>query len=299
MDQLQAIRVFARVFEAGGFRKAADSLGIPKATVSKHIQDLELHLGVKLLQRTTRSVKVTTDGVAYYERTIHLVRELEDVDSSFGSANAKPMGRIRVDVAASFATSVVIPALPAFHALYPEIEIELGVSDRPVDLFRENVDCVIRVGPLSHPSMVGRLIGSAPWVTCAAPDYIARHGMPAHPNDFEQSHKLVSYVSAGTGRVLPAFFGRGDQVYEAPGRAFVNVNDSNAHIAAALAGLGAIHTFLYTVKDHIDEGRLLPILQGWEPEPYPLNVVYAPNRHMSQRVRAFIDWVVSVFDELD
>ena len=140
MDQLQAIRVFARVFEAGGFRKAADSLGIPKATVSKHIQDLELHLGVKLFQRTTRSVKVTGDGVAYYERAIQLVREIDDVDSSFGSANARPKGRIRVDVAASLATNVVIPALPAFHERFPEIEIDLGVSDRPVDLFRENVD---------------------------------------------------------------------------------------------------------------------------------------------------------------
>jgi LysR family transcriptional regulator for bpeEF and oprC len=299
VDQLQAIRVFARVFEAGGFRKAADSLGIPKATVSKHIQDLELHLGVKLLQRTTRSVKVTTDGVAYYERTIQLVRELDDIDSSFGSANAKPMGRIRIDVAAAIATSVVIPALPTFHALYPGIEIELGVSDRSVDLFRENIDCVIRVGPVSQPSMVGRLIGAAPWVTCASPEYIARHGMPTHPSDFDHSHKLVNYVSASTGRVFPSVFGRGDKVYEAPGRAFINVNDSNAHIAAALAGLGIIHTFLYTVKCHIADGRLVPVLRGWEPEPYPLNVAYAPNRHMSQRVRAFIDWVVSLFDQLE
>lgn len=297
MDQLQAIRVFARVYESGGFRKAADSLGIPKATVSKHIRDLEAHLGVKLLQRTTRSLKATPDGAAYYERAAHLVREIDDIDSSFGSANAQPRGRIKVAVLASLATQFIVPALADFHERYPDIAIELDVSDRPVDIFREDADCVIRGGVLNHPAMIARLIGSASWVTCATPAYLEQYGVPTHPSQLRSDHKLINYVAAGTGRVLPSPFGKGAGLIEIEGTAFVGVNDSNAHVAAGLAGLGLIHTFDYSVRDHLVSGRLVAVLRDWAPEPFPIYVVYAANRHMSQRTRVFIDWLIGRFVE--
>ena len=295
MNQLLAMRVFARVVQAGSFTRAADSLNLPKTSVSKLVAELEEHLGVRLLQRTTRRLTVTADGMAYYERALQLMAELDDLDNSFASAQGRPRGRIRVDVGGSVASILIIPALADFYERYPDIQIDLGVSDRPVDLISENVDCVIRGGPLVELSLVARPLGLSSWTTCATPAYLARFGTPSDPRDLEKHHRVITYHSARTGRVMPARFERNGEKIELQERGITSVNESNAHLAAGLAGLGVIHTFTYTVQPHIARGELVPILQDWRPPRYPFHVLYPPNRHLSNRVRVFIDWLTQLF----
>src|SRR5450830_1402071 len=174
MNQLLAFRCFARVYEIGSFNKAADSLELPKATVSKLVQDLESYLGLRLLQRSTRQVSATADGQAYYEGTARLIRELEDFDQSFSGAHVKPRGKIRVNVGGVPGRQIILPALPEFFARYPDLQIDFGVSDHTVDLIGDNVDCVVRGGTPNALSMVARLLGSASWTTCATPAYLEK-----------------------------------------------------------------------------------------------------------------------------
>jgi LysR family transcriptional regulator, regulator for bpeEF and oprC len=295
MDQLLAIRVFARVVEAGAFTRAADSLDMPLATVSKLVRSLEQHLGVKMLQRTTRRVTITSEGAAYYERSSRVLKELEDIDSSFASAHQRPRGRLRIDIGSATASCVLIPALPDFIARYPDIRVDLGVSDRRVDLIGENVDCVVRGGHADQLSLIPRPLGRASWVTCATPDYLKQHGKPTHPDQLKSGHRIVSYVSPRTARAMPMRFQKGSERIEIGGVQGMGINESNAHVAAALAGLGVIQTFSFAAKDAIARGELVPVLSAWQRDPYPFFLVYPPDRHMSQRLRVFIEWATQRF----
>jgi DNA-binding transcriptional LysR family regulator len=295
MDQLQAIRAFARVVEAGSFTRAADSLDMPNATLSKQVQELEAHLGIKLLQRTTRRVSVTPEGSDYYEKTARILKDLEDIDTSFNISRSKPRGHLRVDIGSSTASDVLIPALPDFLERYPDIRIDLGVSDRSVDLISDNVDCVIRGGALDASSLVARTIGQAEMVTCATPDYLKQFGVPAYPDELKNGHKLVSYVSSQNGRAVPFRFEREGEKLEIKVEHRFGVNESNAHLAAGLAGLGIIQTFSYAAGPAIRDGRLVEVLKKWKPSAYPFHVVYPQNRHLTHRLRVFIDWLVEIF----
>jgi DNA-binding transcriptional LysR family regulator len=295
MDQFQALRVFARVVEAGTFTKAAESLQMPKATVSKLIQGLESHLRVKLLNRTTRQVTVTVEGAAYYERTSRLLTELEEIDSSLTNAQACPQGRIRVDVPATIARDVLIPRLHDFHARYPDIQIDLGVGDRLVDLVTDNVDCVLRGGNIVDDSLVARLLAQMEFITCASPDYIARYGRPQHPRDLQTTHWVVAYFSAASGRVFPFDFTREEERIELVGRHRLSVNDGNAYMAAGLAGHGIIQSPACMMADMIAAGDLVPVLEDWQVTALPLYAVYPPARRVSAKVRVFVDWTVEMF----
>jgi DNA-binding transcriptional LysR family regulator len=297
MNQLLAIRAFARVVEAGSFTKAADSLDMPNATLSKLVQELETHLGVRLLQRTTRRVSVTPDGQQYYDKTALILRNLEDVDTSFNIARSKPRGSLRIDVGGSTARDVLIPALPEFMALYPDIRIDLGVSDRSVDMVSDNVDCVIRGGALDNSSLVARPIGQAGMVTCATPAYLKQFGVPAYPDELKNGHRVVAYLLAQSGRAMPFRFQRDGEKTEIKVEHRVGVNESNGHMAAGLAGLGIIQTFAYAAKPALNDGTLVEILKPWRPAPYPFHVVYPQNRHVSHRLRVFIDWLVETFPQ--
>jgi len=298
MDQLLAIRAFSRVVEAGNFTKAANSLRMPKATVSKLVQSLEAHLGVQLLSRTTRRVAVTPEGAAYYEKSARVVKELEDVDASLATAKGRPRGHLRVDVGSSVASRLLLPALPTFLARYPEIRIDLGVSDREVDLIADNVDCVIRGGRITDTALISRTIGRASWMTCATPGYLERFGMPKHPRELEENHRVINYVSARTGRRFPMSFSDRQRPLEITGRHVVGVNESNAHFAAGLAGLGVMQTFTFLTRPAVDRGELVPLLARFQPPPYSFHVAYPPNRHVSARLRAFIEWAAELFGSL-
>jgi LysR family transcriptional regulator for bpeEF and oprC len=295
VDQLLAMRAFARVVESGNFTKAAASLRMPKATVSKLVQTLEAHLGVQLLRRTTRLVTVTPDGSSYYEKGARVLRDLEDIDAGFAAAHGRPRGQLRVDIGSSVASRLLVPALPDFLARYPDIRIDLGVSDRQVDLIGDNVDCVIRGGALTDTALISRTIGRAAFVTCATPGYLERFGTPKRPRDLATGHRVVGYLSARTGRALPMRFAGKQGVLELVLPHCVGVNESNAHFAAGLAGVGVIQTFAFIAQPAIDRGELVPVLTRFQPQPYPIHIAYPPNRHVSNRLRAFIDWVADAF----
>lgn len=297
MDQLLAMRAYARVVEAGNFTRAADSLEMPNATLSKLVQELEAHLGVRLLQRTTRRVTVTPEGREYYEKSLRILRDLEDIDTSFNLARSAPRGRLRVDIGGSTACDVLIPALADFIARYPDIRLDLGVSDRSVDLIGDNVDCVIRGGPLDNSSLIARHLGQATLITCAAPGYLKMYGVPAYPDELKNGHRLVSYVSPQNGRATPFRFARAGEKTEIKVDHWVGINESNAHLAAARAGLGIVQTFTYAAASALQAGTLVEILQPWRPAPYPFHVVYPQNRHVTQRLRVFIDWLLTVFPQ--
>lgn len=295
MDQLLAIRAFARVVEAGNFTRAADSLDMPNATLSKLVQELETHLGIRLLQRTTRRVTVTPEGRDYYEKAMRIVRDLEDIDSACNAESGTPRGYLRIDVGGSTARDVLIPLLPDFVARYPEIRLDLGVSDRAVDLISDSVDCVIRGGPLSDSSLVARHLGDADMITCAAARYLKTYGVPAYPQELKNGHRLVSYQSSQTGRAFPFRFAQGNERIEIKTEHRIGINESNAHLAAAVAGLGIIQTFRYAAAEDLKSGVLVEILADWRPARYPFHVVYPQNRHLTQRLRLFIEWLREVF----
>lgn len=295
MDQIQSMRVFARVVEAGSFTRAAESLDLPKGTATKLVQQLETRLRVKLLNRTTRRVTVTPDGAAYYERVSRLLSDLDDIEASMTNAQANPSGRLRVDVGSAVARLILIPALPDFFRRYPDIQLDLGVGDRPVDLISDNVDCVIRGGDLVEQSLVARRIGNLALVAVATPGYLARHGMPTHPRELDDGHVTINYFSPRTGRPFGHVFEKDGQTLEIAGRYQVSVNDSNAHIAALLAGLGVSQTARFAAAPYLASGELVEVLPQWRHPVIPMHVVYPPNRHLSAKLRAFVEWAAELF----
>jgi DNA-binding transcriptional LysR family regulator len=299
MDHLQAIRIFARVVETGSFTQASQSLSVPPATVSKWVRSLETHLGVKLLERTTRSVTVTTDGAAYYERTRHLLSELDDVEATLGRAQGSPRGSLRIDTGGAVASAILIPALPAFHARYPDIQVRLSATDRTADLISENIDCAIR-NTQDDPDLVSVAIGKLRWTTCASPAWLARHGTPKHPHDIVvRKMPVAGYFSASTGITQPLRFECGDEQIELEGvHHDVLVSDSSAHLATALAGLGLVHTLDFMVRPSVERGLLVPVLSRWSPAPIDVYAAYPPSRRHSTKVRVFVDWVTTLFRAL-
>ncbi|MDB5847481.1 MAG: LysR family transcriptional regulator [Rhodoferax sp.] len=296
MDQILTMRVFARVVEAGTFTRAADSLALPKATVTKQIQHLEARLRVKLLNRTTRRVTVTADGAAYYERTARLLADLDELEASMGNAQTNPQGRLRVDVGSSVASLLIIPALSSFFERYPDIQVDMGVSDRPVDLIGDNVDCVIRGGELIDQSLVARRIGNLQFITVASPDYLRRFGTPQHPNDLQDTHRMVNFFSPRTGRMFPHDFEKDGEEIALDSHHRISVNDSNAYTAAAVAGLGVTQISRFMAAPYLANGALVQVLPDWAIKPIPIYVVYPPNRHLSAKVRSFVDWTVELFN---
>ena len=292
---LLAIRVFNRVVETGGFTRAADSLRMPKATVTKLIQSLEDHLQTKLFKRTARSVSVTPEGECYYQRTVKWLAELEQMEGSMTESQSAPQGVLRIDVGGATARQLLLPALPDFIARYPQIQIDLGVGDRLIDLINDSADCVIRSGPLADSSLIARRLFELEWVTCATPAYLAHYGTPQHPCDLELGYPLAHYRHALNDRILPLHFvDRGKEI-DIQHRYHVSVNESNALLAAALAGLGIIQTFRFMAQPHLDSGELVSLLHDWQPPAEQMYVVYPSNRHLSAKMRVFIDWAIETF----
>jgi DNA-binding transcriptional LysR family regulator len=295
MDRFDAMQAFARVVEAGSFTKAAETLHMSKTTVTQLVQQLEARLRVKLLNRTTRKVNVTVDGAAYYERVIRLLADMDDAESSLSGASALPKGRLRIDVPSPLANLILVPALPEFCARYPDIQIDMGVSDRIVDIIDENVDCVLRGGELRDQSLMARRVADLQLGVFAAPGYLARAGTPRHPRELEDSHhRVVGFLWARTGKAVPYAMHNQHEHLQIKGRHVLAVDDGNAYLAAGLAGLGVLWLPTYMSGPHQARGELLPLFEDWRLEPMPLYVAYPPNRHLSRKVRVFIDWVAEL-----
>lgn len=299
MDQLLALRTFVRVAEAASFAKAADSMNLPRSSVSKLVQDLEAHLGTKLFERTTRSVTMTIEGVAYHERALRLLADLDDMDGTVAGSRSTPRGKLRVDIGSVLANQILIPSLSDFQRQYPDIDLMLGVSDRSADLIGEGIDCVIRGGALVDSSMKARKLCELDYVLCAAPAYLGQRELPTHPDDI-QAHRVVGYFSASSGKRFPLRFRRGEERTEyVPTSSGVSVNESTAHLNALLAGLGIGQSFGFLARPHIEAGSLVELLPDWKPENHTLHLVYPADRFPNPRLRAFTDWAVKVFEAID
>lgn len=298
MDRFDAMQAFARVVETGSFTKAAATLHMSKTSVTQLVQQLEARLRVRLLNRTTRKVNVTADGAAYYERVVRLLADVDDAETSLSSASLAPRGRLRVDVPSPFARMLLIPALPGFYARYREIQLSLGVSDRIIDIIGENVDCVVRGGEITDQSLIARHIGDLQLGIYAAPGYLQRAGIPAHPRELEDSgHSTVGFLWSRTGRALPYAMWRGEERIEAQGRPLLIVDDGNAYLAAGLAGLGMLWLPHYMARPHLASGELVRLFEDWQMKPMPIYLAFPPNRHVSAKLRVFIDWVVELMAE--
>ncbi|ARP96757.1 LysR family transcriptional regulator [Bordetella genomosp. 13] len=293
MDRFQAMQVFVRVVEANSFTRAADGLALPRTTVTTIIQNLERHLGVRLLNRTTRRISLTPDGAAYYKHSTRILAEVEETEACLQDSASRPQGRLRIDVPPAIGNQILLPALCEFHSKYPDVELVIGLSDRRVDLVQEAVDCVIRGGPLEDSSLVARRIGILQSVTCASPDYLERHGMP-HALEDLQRHQAVHYFWA-SGRNCNWDFvidGKEQQV-DVPGS--VSVNDWMAHLTCGLKGFGMIQTARFMALPHMLKGDLVEVLPQWRPSPTPISLLYLQSRQLSPKVRAFSDWVAGLF----
>ena len=295
MDYFLSVQAFSRVVETGSFVKAAALMHLHPNAMTKLVQQLEAHLRVKLLNRTTRKVTLTSEGTVYYERMRRVVDQWLEVEAEMSVAQLDPRGRIRVDMGTTVAALLVIPALPDFHARYPHVQVDIGASDRTADLAAEGIDCVIRGGDLPDSALVARRLGSLPFVTCATPAYLAAHGTPTHPTQLEDAHTLVRYFFTPSGRINKIVFARDGEEVTVEGTYVVAVNDSNAYLAAGVAGLGVLHTPRFMAAAQLDAGTLVPVLEDWSAPANTLSVVYMPNRHLSVRVRAFVEWLVELF----
>ncbi|EJM64855.1 transcriptional regulator [Pseudomonas sp. GM50] len=293
MDRFNAMRVFTRIVELGGFAKAADSLQMPRASVTILIKQLEAHLGVQLLQRTTRQISLTLDGAAYYPRCVRLLADLEETEAVFSAARHNPKGLLRVDMPAGVGRLIVIPALPQFTARYPLIELEIGLNDRPVDLIREGIDCVLRGGSTLDDSLVARPLGVLDQVTCASPEYLQRCGTPLCLEDLK-GHQMVEYFSNDTGKRYGLEFVLDDQLRLIDLPKHVSVNSADGYLAACEAGYGLVQTPYYHVARQLNEGRLIEVLRDVPPPGMPLTALYPPHRQLSRRVRVFVDWMVEL-----
>jgi len=292
MDRFDAMRVFCRIVERRSFTLAAEDTGLPRSTVTDAIKQVEARLGVRLLQRTTRHVSPTLDGEAYYQRCLRILSDIEDAEGAF--AGAKPKGVLRVDVHGTLARHFVLPNLPSFLEAYPDVELQITEGDRFVDLIREGIDCVLRVGTLQDSDMIGRRVAMLEEVTLAAPAYVERFGMPAHPEKLD-GHRMVGFRSSATGGLLPLEFQIDGAVREITLPATISVNAAESYFAAAKLGLGLIQVPRYHAEEALRSGELLHVLEDYPPTRTPVSMLYPRSRQLSPRVRVFIDWLVKVF----
>ncbi|WP_039787179.1 LysR family transcriptional regulator [Herbaspirillum huttiense] len=292
MNQLDTLKIFQRVAELASFSGAARQLGLPNASVSLAVQQLEQMLGTRLLQRTTRRVQLTADGEAFYRRSQDLLDEFESLRGMFRAGGQPLSGKLRVDMSSAMAREVVLPALPTFLAQHPQLEIELSASDRRVDLVAEGFDCVLRTGTLDDSSLVARPIGHLVQINCASAAYLKRHGTPRTLEDLAH-HQLVHYRQVLGGRSPGWEWFDGTQTRTLPMAGSVTVNSTETYYAACLAGLGLIQLPLVGAQKRqmLDGGHVVEVLPQYRPAPMPINLLYASRRHVPARLAEFMDWL--------
>ena len=296
MDRVDAMRLFTRVVERRSFTLAAQDLVVPRSTATEVVKQLEARLGVRLLQRTTRHVAPTLDGDAYYRHCLKIVADIEEGEAAF--SGAKPGGVLHVDVHGTLARHFMLPGLPRFLERYPDLQLFIGEGDRLVDLIKEGVDCVLRVGELPNSGMVARRVALLEEGTFASPTYIERFGEVRSPDDLLEKHRMVGFVSSATGQVLPLEFTVGGKVRHLTPRVALSVTAAETMVSAARLGLGLIQVPSYHVAGDLEAGRLVEVLQDYRPSPTPVSLLYPQARQLSPRVRVFIDWLIQEFAAL-
>ncbi|MGG2397795.1 LysR family transcriptional regulator [Pseudomonas sp. SH1-B] len=296
MNKLELLRTFQRVTELSSFTQAADSLGLPRSTVSEQVRDLEQLVDARLLHRTTRRVRPTQDGQMLYERARELLAQMDELENLFRQDAYALSGRVRVDMPTEIARRLVAPRLDEFLARHPALEIELGCSDRRVDPLREGFDCVLRIGAIDDDSLVARPLGHLSMVNCASPAYLATHGTPESLDDLT-GHCMIHYVTSFGARPDGFEFLRDGKLHRLAIAGRVTVNNIDAYEGACLGGLGIIQAPLIGMRTHLEDGRLLRLLDDWVAAPMPINLLHPHGRHLPRRVRAFMNWLEQLLSE--
>ncbi|MCJ0975150.1 LysR family transcriptional regulator [Pseudomonas sp. PS1] len=292
---LESLRTFVRVYELASFTAAADSLGLPRSTVSEQIRALEQRLGARLLQRTTRKVQPTQDGTLLYERCRDMLDQIEELEGLFREGKALK-GRLRIDLPVALARNLVVPRLGEFLNQHPDLEIEVSATDRRVDLVREGFDCVLRIGEVMDAGLVARRIGRYPLVNCASPAYLSQYGTPRTLDDLAH-HYLVHYVPVLGARSTGFEYEQNGKTICLPMRGRVTVNNSDSYKEACIGGFGLIQVPLAGVCESLDRGELQLVLPEHVPAPMSASLLYAHRRHLPRRVRLFMDWLAAVIGQ--
>jgi len=294
MDRLDTLTLFTRIVETGSFSRAAAMLDIPRPTATNAIKDLETRLGVRLLERTTRQVRATPDGLAYYERCVHVLSELDDAEASLRHVAANPRGTLRVDMSGTHAMKVVLPNINEFRNRYPNIDLVVSSGDRLVDLVREGVDCVIRAGSLRDSNLIARRLAMMPQVLCASPEYLARCGTPQHSDDLA-SHQMVRFFASSGGIDYPLTLIVDGVPKDFSLGGWISVNDAENYAHCAVQGCGIVQLPRFHVEDDLKAGRLVELLPEWQSPSMPLSALYPYRRQLSPRVRVFVDWLSRLY----
>ncbi len=298
MHLTESLRIFVRVAELGSFSAAADLLSLPRTTVSAAVRAAEAELGTRLLHRTTRKVQLTQDGQVVLDRALDLLGDVDELRGMFKADGASLSGRLRVDMPATLANELVVPALPAFMARHPGLELQLSSVDRRVDLVREGFDCVLRVGRIGDTSLIARPLGAYRMINVASPAYVKAAGRPKTLDDLSQ-HRLVHYVPnlgdkpEGFEYIDETGTGTGTASY-LPMPGAITVNTTAAYVAAALAGLGIVQVPAAGVQALVQARQLVELLPRWRAAPMPVALVYANRRHQPRRVQVFMDWLAGL-----
>jgi DNA-binding transcriptional LysR family regulator len=294
VDRLGAIQVFAQVVEAGSFAKAADRLGLSTSAASRHVAELESHLQTRLLNRTTRRVSLTESGRAFYERAVQLLADLAEAEEEAASAAVVPRGTVRLTTSVNFGVRHVAPAIADFIAEHREVRFDVSLSDRVVDLVEEGFDLAIRVGPPGAENLVARKLGETRLVPCASPDYLARHGAPRAPEDLAR-HNCFTYEYV-TPRSVWRFRDRSGAERSVRVSGSLHSNNGDLLAEAAARGAGIVFEPAFIVGPDVRAGRLVPLLQDYEPLPLPIYAVYPSRKHLSAKVRRFVEFLVQRFE---
>lgn len=294
MDKLHAMEIYVRVAELESFSRASERLNMAPASVSTAVRNLETHLGVRLMTRTTRKVSLTDDGRAYLERCRRLLAEIDETEAALKQTQSRPQGRLRIELPTGLGHIYVTPALPAFSLRYPDVKVVMSLGDRFVDLTEEDVDVIMRVGKLDDSPMVAKRVYDARFVTCAAPDYLARHGKPKTPAELSK-HNCLGYFSASLGRSARWNYRKGTREAVHTPAGTLHTNNPEALTDLAIAGAGIVCMLETGVQRAIRDGRLVSLLEDWESPVAPISVLYWPSRHLSAKVRVFVDFIAELF----
>lgn len=296
MDRLDVMRLFVRVADTGSFSMAARGAGIGQPTVSKQIAGLETRLGAQLLRRTSRGLSLTQAGQDFYQSSVRLLDDFDAAEAQIGRDQAAPAGLVRVAMSAGFGRMFLMPRLPEFFRRFPDVSVDLDVSERQVNLIEEGIDVAIRIGRLIDSSLIARRIGSVEIATVATPDYLDRFGTPEVPGDLER-HACVIFVSRGGARNWE-FKGPSGPIVRVPVGP-VRTNDAEHIRAAVLAGLGVGNTPSWLFADELCSGAAKRILTDYEPEPFPIHAVFPGGRRVSAKTKVFTDFIAEIFTESD
>jgi len=293
MDRFHAVEAFVRVVEAGSFVRAAERLDVSVSSLSRHVAELEAHLGARLLNRTTRRLSLTENGQGFFERAVQLLADLEEAEGAVSATTVEPRGTLRLTCGVTFGARHLAGAIADFQALHPQVRFDIELSDRIVDLVDEGLDLAIRVGGVRSQAAIARRIGATTLVCCAAPAYLARNGTPRVPQDLA-GHACLTYAYSPERRVWH-FTDEAGHAHAVPIAGPIHAN--NAEILAAFGerGVGVLLEPDFVVAPQVRAGTLVPILPGYVAATIPVHAVYPSRRHLSAKVRAFIDFLVTRF----